>query len=149
MYKNKSRLVAILFFSIVLFMLNSCATIFDGRKNTVKVIAGTPEKAKVYLDGKFIGEAPFKIRVSKFDLQEGSIIEIKKENYETLIYEVERNPHIGYIAADILGGVIPLVVDVADGNIYRPNTRKIEYKLVKVGEKKEVKTINNQKQDIR
>ena len=149
MYKNKSRLVHILLLSIALFMFNSCATILGGKKNTVKVIAGSPEKAQVYLDGKFIGEAPFKIRILKFDLQEGSIIEIRKDDYETLHYKVERNPHMGYVAADILGGVIPLIIDVADGNIYRPNTRKIEYKLARVGEKKEVKTINDQQQDIK
>ena len=124
-------LVQMIIISLV-FSLSSCATIFGGTKNTVRVEAGTPEKAQVYLDGELLGEAPFKIRISKYKLQVGSIIEIKKEGFKTMTYEVLRNPHIGYVVADILGGVIPLIIDVADGNIYRPNTRKIEYKLVKV-----------------
>jgi len=114
----------------IVMSMTSCATILDGRKNTIKVEMGSPEAAQVFLDGEYIGESPFKIRISKFKLQEGSLIEIKKEGYETLVYKVHRSPHIGYVVADMLTGVIPLIVDVADGNIYRPNTRKIEYELI-------------------
>ena len=117
------------------FLLSSCATILDGRKNTIKVKAGSPIAAKVYLDGELIGETPFKIRIEKRKIQEGSLIEIKKEGYETMEYEVIRFPHVGYVALDIVTGVIPLIVDIADGNIYRPNTRNIEYQLIPIAEK--------------
>ena len=113
---------------------SSCATILDGRKNTIKVESGSPVAAKVYLDGVFIGETPFKIRVEKRRIQEGSLIEIKKEGYETLQYDVIRFPHVGYVMLDIVTGVIPLIVDVADGNIYRPNTRNIEYELIPIAQ---------------
>lgn len=112
--------------------LSSCATILDGRKNTIKVNVGSPVAAKVYLDGEFIGETPFKIRIEKRKIQEGSLIEIKKPGFETLQYEVIRFPHVGYVLLDIVTGVIPLIVDVADGNIYRPNTRNIEYELLPI-----------------
>lgn len=112
--------------------LSSCATILDGKKNTIKVHAGSPIAAKVYLDGEFIGETPFKIRIEKRKIQEGSLIEVKKEGFETMQYEVIRFPHVGYVMLDIITGVIPLIVDVADGNIYRPNTRNIEYELIPI-----------------
>ena len=116
----------------MIILMSSCATILDGRKNTIKVQAGSPIDAKVYLDGEFIGETPFKIRIEKRKIQEGSLIEIKKEGYETLRYEVIRFPHVGYVMLDIVTGVIPLIVDVVDGNIYRPNTRNIEFELVPI-----------------
>ena len=121
-----------IFFWILIsaFLWSSCATILDGRKNTIKIEAGSPENAQIFLDGKYLGDTPFKTRVSKFDLQEGSIIEIKKEGYESMEYEVQRSPHVMYVGLDILMGVVPLFIDVADGNIYRPNTRKIEYELL-------------------
>ncbi len=125
---------------------SSCATIFGGSKNTVRVEMGFPEKAEVYLDGELLGEAPFKIRISKYLLQEGSLIEIKKDGFETMLYQVHRTPHIGYVAADVIT-VVALLIDVADGNIYRPNTRKIEYKLTKldaVSKKESVKQIKAQ-----
>ncbi|NOR87363.1 MAG: hypothetical protein GQ527_07125 [Bacteroidales bacterium] len=128
---SKLFIYGLFLFSMVM-MLNSCATVFDRKNNTISVEAGSPVDAEVFLDGELLGEAPFKQRISKYKLQEGSILEIKKEGFETLVFEVKRSPHIGYVAMDILGGVIPLIIDVADGNIYRPNTRKIEYELVKL-----------------
>lgn len=113
-----------------IFALSSCATIFGSKMNTIKVNIGSPDSALVYLDGEFIGEAPFKIRIPKRTIQEGSLIEVKKDGYETMQYEVIRRPHAGYVILDILGGVVPMVVDVANGNIYRPNTNNIEYELV-------------------
>lgn len=115
---------------------NSCATILSGKKNTVNVKSGIPEKAQVFIDGELLGEAPSKIRISKFKLQEGSILEIRKEGFETFSYEVIRSPRLMYVAADILFGLMPLVVDVANGNIYRPNTLNIEYVLTPVSKEK-------------
>jgi len=132
MFKKIQILIVGLILISMALILSSCATIFGGQKNTIQIEAGSPENAQVFLDGKLLGEAPFKIKISKYLLQEGSIIEIKKAGFETMIYQVHRSPHIAYVAADILGGVVPLIIDVADGNIYRPNTRKIEYQLVKV-----------------
>ncbi len=128
----------------ILATFNSCATILDGRKNTIKVQAGSPVAAKVYLDGEFIGEAPFKIRIEKRKIQEGSLIEVKKEGYETLRYEVIRFPHVGYVMLDIVTGVIPLIIDIADGNIYRPNTRNIEYQLMPIGAQKALQESNSE-----
>ncbi len=132
---------AVLVFALAI-LLNSCATILSGKMNTIKVKPGNPDKALVFIDGELLGEAPLKVRVTKYKLQEGSIIEIKKEGFETLRYEVIRSPHIIYVAADILLGLIPLVVDVADGNIYRPNTQSIEYELVPLNQSRLENSIN-------
>jgi hypothetical protein len=129
--KNKKWPVTILLFTMVLGF-SSCATLLGGKRNTLNIQSGQPDSAMVFLDGVYLGQAPFKLHISKYKLQHRSMIEIKKEGFETFYHEVLRSPHIGYVVADIITGVIPLIVDVADGNIYRPNTRKIEYKLVPV-----------------
>jgi hypothetical protein len=113
---------------VSLLLLSSCATIFAGKKNTVKIIGG-PVKSHVFLDGDSIGITPLNIRIDKYKLQEGSIIEVKKKGYQTYIHNVVRRPHVGYVMLDIFSGAIPLIVDVANGNIYRPNTRKIQFDL--------------------
>ncbi len=113
---------------ISLLLLSSCATIFGGKKNTIN-ISGGPVQSQVLLDGDSIGVTPLNMRISKYKLQEGSIIEIRKEGYETMTFEVARRPHVGYVLLNVLSGSIPLIVDVANGNIYRPNTRKIKFDL--------------------
>jgi hypothetical protein len=115
----------------MVLLFSSCATVFGGKRNTIRVEAGTPEKAQVYLDGKYLGDTPFETRISKYDLQEGSILEIRKENYETMTYEVKRSPYVPYVISDLFA-VVPLLIDVATGNIYRPNTRHIVYDLERV-----------------
>ena len=115
---------------VITLMAGSCATILSGKKNTVKISQGTPEKALVFLDGVFLGEAPLKMRISKYKLQHGSVLEIKKEGFQTQRFEVVRSPHLWYVVADVLTGVVPLIIDTANGNIYRTNTRHIEYVLV-------------------
>jgi len=132
----------LLFVLPLVFLLSSCATIFGGKKNTIK-IDGIPDKSEVYLDGNKIGETPLKLRVSKYLIQEGSIIEVRSPGYKTLVYEVVRRPHVGYVLLNIVTGSIPLIVDVANGNIYRPNTRNIEYDLLPV--KKAMKQEKTQK----
>lgn len=123
----------ILFTGIVFILIHtSCATILSGKRNTISVKSGDPAKALVYLDGELLGETPLDMRIEKYKLQHGSVLEIRKEGFETMYYEVVRSTHVLYSAADILSGVIPLIIDVANGNIYRPNTRKVEYVLVPV-----------------
>jgi len=93
-----------------------------------------------------LGDTPFETRISKYELQEGSIIEIKKENYETMSYEVKRSPHVGYVISDLLG-VVPLLIDVATGNIYRPNTNKIVYDLKEINKNTPKLNIKPQKKN--
>lgn len=123
---------SIILYIVILLIFSSCATIFGGKRNTIRV-QGIPDKSLVFLDGEHIGDTPLHIRVSKYKIQEGSTIEVKKAGYETLVYEVIRRPHVGYVLLNVAAGSIPLIVDVANGNIYRPNTRKIHYDLVPIG----------------
>jgi hypothetical protein len=127
-------------FCLLMILFTACATVFGGKKNTLYV-KGVPEVAEVYLDGKLIGKTPLKIRISKYMLQEGSIVDVKTNGYETVSYEVVRRPHVGYVLLNVVSGAVPLIVDVANGNIYRPNTRQIEYELSIIKkEEKAVKT---------
>ena len=134
-------LFRLLLFLLLSFSFGACATVFGGKKNTISVMVGNPEKAEVYLDGVFLGETPLKIRISKYKLQHGSLLEIRKEGYQTQKFEVVRSPHLLYVAADILTGALPLLVDAANGNIYRPNTRNLKYELIPVGEATENKEV--------
>lgn len=146
MSRTLTKLGQVFLLITVVIFFSSCATVFGGKRNTIKVEAGSPEKAQVYLDGEYLGETPFEARVSKFDLQEGSIIEIKKENYETMTYVVKRSPHIAYVISDLLG-VVPLLIDVATGNIYRPNTNKIVYELEEINKNSPIINMKPQRKD--
>jgi len=63
-------------------------------------------------------------------LQEGSIVEIKKEGFLTDSVIIERKVHPWYTSVDAISTIgIGLAVDLATGNVFRPANSKIEYNL--------------------
>jgi hypothetical protein len=112
-------------------LFNSCATILGGKSNVLVFSETSSPKADVYIDGERIAEAPGKIKVPKEKIQHGSKLVLKADGYEEKEYLLLRKQSGIYSVADLLAGVIPLVVDYATGNIYRPKPRKFEYELVK------------------
>jgi hypothetical protein len=111
--------------------LQSCATILEGKKNTLIFTGENATKAEVYIDDELVGEAPGKIKIAKEKIQHGSILVIKADGFEEKEYMLLRKQNATYTVVDLLLGGIPLVVDYTTGNIYRPNPRKFEYELVK------------------
>ena len=131
-YKTVSQFIALI---TLLMLFSSCATVFGGKMNTISIQQANQqstqvENVKVFLDGELLGNAPLKMRVSKYRIQEASLIEIKSDGFETIEYQIVRRPHVGYVLLDVVTGAIPLIIDVINGNIYRPNTRHIKYDLL-------------------
>lgn len=126
----KQRIALLLYLAGIVLITTSCATVFGGAKNKLVVNEGNPPEAEVYLDGQKVGTTPIDKKISKYLLQEGSVVEIKKEGYETDSIIIERRVHVGYMILDIIPTLgVGLLVDLTTGNIYRPKNNKIDYKL--------------------
>jgi hypothetical protein len=107
--------------------MQSCATILSGSKSKVK-ISGTPEKAKVYIDGQFKGITPTRVKIPRRkNIQ--TKIEIKAENYKPAEMKISSKISIGYVFLDVITGLVPFAIDFATGSIYTPYPRKIYYDL--------------------
>jgi len=119
----------------VVFMLSilneGCATILGGTRDVTRVQNGTPENAKVYLNGNYIGDAPKNVKVPKKINQGNHTIEIKEEGYKNQKVEMTRKISIGYVILDICTGGIWLVPDFITGAIYKPRPNKVKYYLEK------------------
>jgi hypothetical protein len=116
---------------IMALVLNSCATIFSGTKAGVSV-KGSPETAKVYLNGNYEGTAPTKVRVSKKALKNNQTsITIEKEGYLGQEVVLTRKVKVGALIGNIVftGIVVGNVIDFATGAIYKPHPGKISYSL--------------------
>lgn len=129
---EKRKLLKPIFLIIIIgFIFQSCATILGGKSNTLVFTEESLPKANVFIDGEMIGEAPGKIKVPKEKIQHGSILVVKAEGYEEKEYLILRKQQAVYTVVDFLFGGIPLAVDYATGNIYRPVPRSFEYNLIK------------------
>jgi hypothetical protein len=115
--------------ALILIFFSGCATILGGKKNQLVVEEGSPPTAEVWLDGQKIGDTPLNVKLDKFLIQDGSLVEIKKDGYVTQTVTLNRKVHPWYTLADILTGGIWFGIDLGTGNLYRPTNNKIQYEL--------------------
>jgi hypothetical protein len=110
-------------------MLQSCATVFSGANAKIKIPNGAPDGGKIYVDGKYEGNAPHIVVVPKAALKEGVTISVKSGDKES-VTKVRRKAMAGWIIADIfLGGIIAIGIDFLTGNIYTSNPKTVTYSI--------------------
>ena len=115
----------------LLMLSQGCATIFGGRTNTMVFNGPADVQSHVFIDDTLVGQAPGKIVLPKQIIQHGSILEIRSEGFKTQEYLILRKPHPGLVIADFAVGAVPLIFDVANGNILRPVPRKFDLDYTK------------------
>lgn len=97
------------------FLLNSCATLFKGSTEEIN-FSSEPAGAKVYVNGMLLGTSPVQLELKSNKVYN---IEFKKEGFETRTVVLNNSVGAGWIVLDILGGVIPIIVDAATGDWYK------------------------------
>ncbi|GAB6283619.1 MAG: hypothetical protein STSR0008_24030 [Ignavibacterium sp.] len=98
----------------VTFLFTSCATLFKGSTDTV-AFSSDPTSAKVYVNGSLLGTTPVQLELKS---KNSYTIEFKKDGYETKTVVLNNSVGGGWIVLDILGGLLPVVIDAATGNWY-------------------------------
>lgn len=116
---------------IIAICFSSCATILGGSSKGVHVNQGTPNNAKVFYNGEYIGNAPCKVQIQKSFRPGNSQIVIKADGYQTETIQMTRKVSVGYTLLDICTGVVWVFIDFGTGNIYKPRPRIIDYYLEK------------------
>lgn len=101
-------------FFISLNLLIGCATIFKGSHNAVD-FSSEPPGAKVYVNGFLMGTTPVKL---KLESKRTYTVEFKKEGYETRTSTLTNHVGAGWIILDVIGGLVPVIVDAATGAWY-------------------------------
>lgn len=113
--KAFSKFNLFLVFIIVSSLLFSgCATLFKGSTEEVN-FTSEPDGAKVYVNGMLLGTSPVQLELKSNKTYN---IEFKKDGYETRSVILNNSVGAGWIVLDILGGVLPIIVDAATGDWY-------------------------------
>lgn len=124
-------MVAFMLLSTILFP--GCATLFSGTTAKVKVADGNPPKAKVYMNGNYLGETPLNFKIPKKSFGKDSEIEIKADGYKPLTVTIEKTVNGGYIVLDVLfTGCLGLLIDFGTGAAYDPSPSTVKYNLEKL-----------------
>jgi hypothetical protein len=107
--------------------LSNCATIIHGSKQDVG-FSSNPTGASVTINGESFGKTPTVVKLQRKDTH---AVKITLDGY--LPYEVLLTRKVdGWIAGNIIfGGIIGLIVDAADGAMYKLSPEQLTAELRK------------------
>lgn len=115
-------------FFLVLLLVTSCATLFKGSTDKVN-FGSNPIGAEVYVDGKLMGKTPLNLElVSK----KTYVIEFKIEG-QTKTVNLLNKVGAGWIVLDVLGGLIPVIVDAVTGDWYQIKEKNVNIDFTSPG----------------
>jgi len=107
--------------AILITSTTACATLF-GAKSADVDLNSNPSGAKIYVNGEMMGTTPLNINLSK---DQNYSIQFKKPGYTTRTYKINKGVGAGWVVLDVLGGVIPVVIDAATGSWYKLDRYKV------------------------
>ena len=106
--KNQLLIICV----ILSLIASSCATLFNAKTKDVSFNTN-PVAADVYVNGNRMGTTPVSI-----ELKNGKdyIIEFRKDGYKSVSRQINSKVGAGWIVLDVLGGLVPVIIDAATGS---------------------------------
>lgn len=107
-----------------LFM-SSCATIFSGSKQKIK-INSTPSEAIVVIDSAEVGKTPFQTKLKR---NKKHLVQIELEGYQPYEVTLTRKFNAWYLGNILIGGAVGIIVDSVTGAMFYLSPKEIEAEL--------------------
>ena len=123
MKKTIFTLLAIVALSTV---FSGCATLFAPSTHPLAV-SSQPAGADVYVNGFKMGTTPVELNLKA---DKAYTIEFRKEGYETVTRVVNTKIGAGWVILDVLGGLVPVIVDAATGAWYKLDQDAVNAALI-------------------
>jgi hypothetical protein len=98
-----------------------CGAMFNGGPATVH-FTSTPDGADVWVNGSPRGKTPIILELAK---NQNHTVLFKKEGYGDFAATINRKVSAGYVILDVLGGILPVVIDAATGSWYSLNANTL------------------------
>ncbi|WP_425155530.1 PEGA domain-containing protein [Candidatus Palauibacter sp.] len=89
-----------------------CGALFNSKIKTISMTS-TPTQAEVWIDGTLRGVTPLSLPL---DNQESHTVVFRKEGHQDVICELSSDVGAGWIILDVLGGLLPIIVDAVTGD---------------------------------
>jgi hypothetical protein len=100
--------------TLSLSSLSACGALFNGGPANVTVNSN-PAGAEVWVDGTNRGVTPATLQLTK---NENHTVVLRRAGYQEQTVVLNRKLSSTYLILDILGGLIPVIVDAATGSWY-------------------------------
>ena len=98
---------------LLLAILSGCGTLFTPDIKAIP-LHSNPVEAEVIIDGVSRGLTPMTLELSN---RESHVILFQKEGYRSVTCELHATVNNKIVVLDILGGLVPVIVDAATGGL--------------------------------
>lgn len=112
------KIICFSLLALLLIGATSCATLFSSSNKSI-AIRSTPENAEIYINGERMGSTPLQLEL---DASKTYSIEYRKEGYKPITKHLKGKVGVKWVILDILGGMMPIVVDAVTGDWYQFDT---------------------------
>ena len=109
--KKNITVLKTIYFVLLLGYFSGCATLF-GPDNHHLPISSEPSGAEIYVNGFRVGSTPMILNLKP---DKSYNIEFKKEGFASTTTFLNTKIDAKWVVLDILGGIIPVVVDATSG----------------------------------
>lgn len=123
------KIITILLCCAVTISFIGCATLFK-QKDRVVSFSSDPAGADVYIDGNRMGRTPMPLKLSNL---KAVTVTFKMEGYLDKTYIINTKVGGGWVVLDVLGGLIPVLIDACTENWYNLDTSDVKVLLDKTG----------------
>ena len=103
--------------SLVMFLLvslSACAALFNEKTSPVQMYSN-PAGAGVWIDGNRMGTTPISLDLS---IKSEHSITFRMEGRDEITCLVNRKVGVAWVVFDVLGGLVPIIIDAATGSWY-------------------------------
>lgn len=107
-----TRVVSVLV--LAAFGTAGCGLLFNSKTRAVSM-ASEPSGADVYVDGARVGTTPMAFELN---IKTDHVIAFRMDGHKEVSCTIDRSVGAGWVVLDILGGLIPLIIDAATGSWY-------------------------------
>ncbi|MEW6457172.1 MAG: PEGA domain-containing protein [Acidobacteriota bacterium] len=127
--KKGTKLVTVVISVVfVSYLFVSCATLFKGTSEEIN-FNSDPTGAQVFINGNFTGTTPLSI---KLESKKTYTIEFQKKGYAPQTVTITNRVGTVWIILDVLGGLIPVIIDAATGAWYVLDQKNVNAILQKI-----------------
>jgi hypothetical protein len=95
--------------------VSGCGALFSSQETQVS-LSSTPVGADVLIDGNLVGQTPF---IHEFKNNKDHAVTFRMAGHKDQTCMLTKSVRPGIVILDVLGGLIPVVVDAATGSWYK------------------------------
>ena len=100
---------------LAICLLAGCGTLFLSKTASVQ-IDSDPVEATVLMNGGVVGVTPLELTLPT---GESHVLTFSKEGYQTVTCTINRKVSTTILVLDVLGGLVPVIVDAVTGGWYK------------------------------